>query len=162
MADASSQIYNCYFLMSKLLEKITVDNGYHNTIASTNILYQQPPLVTKRNPPILYIYHDRVDITGGTSGYYDADINYSLIAETGVKTGENDLLTEILKLESDILTVFESDLYFVTVSTEQSINISLDHHVIYSINTEGGLAYPKALLEFQGIMSLKRVQLSSL
>ena len=160
MAGTSSkQVSTIYSLLATLIETVTTDNGYNNTILPESILYQQAPLTKERKPPIIYIYHMRAEFAAGTGGRYDVELQYSIIAETKTANGQNDLLDKILLLQSDLIKVLYSDLYLINTATAEETDVHLDNHLIYSVNTEGGLIYPKALLEIQGGMLLHRTQL---
>ncbi len=151
---SSGQVYNCMFLLSKLIENVTTDNGYHNTVSSDSIIWQQPPLTVKRTLPIIYLYQDRLEFEAGISGRYNIEIQYSIVGEVAVGKGENTLLQVLDQLQSDLLVVLYSDLYLIDTAGENNIDTHLDHHVIYNVNTEGGLAYPKGMVEIQGGMYL--------
>jgi hypothetical protein len=163
MSGASTgQVGTCLALLAKLLENVTVLNGYNYTIQPESILYQMPPLVVKREPPIIYIYLRSTELEAGLGGRYNVDIQYSIIGEVGTTKGANDLLDKLTTLQSDLLIVMASDLYLINTATEQGTDVHLDHHLIYAVNTEEGLAYPKAMLEIQGGMHLHSTPLTLL
>jgi len=160
MSDTTpDQVLIIYDLLAKLFEDVTVDNGYHHTIDPESILYQHSPQTIKKPLPIIYIYHDGIEFEGGTSGRFGAAIQYSIVGETGTTKDKDDLLQNLLYLESDLLTVLWSDFYLQNTATSQGKDVSLDHHSITRINTDGGLLYPKALLEIQGEMYFHNITL---